>query len=105
MSESCLFLAILMMVLANYLTRATPFLFFHTKKPPKFILMIERSFPPIIMVILVFYSLKFIDFQNAPYGANEIIAVVATILLHVFVKNYLVSIFGATILYMYLVQI
>lgn len=104
MSESYILYAILVMVAANYLTRVTPFLFFVKKEPPAFIVTIERAFPPIIMTILVFYSLKEIDFQSTPYGANELLSVAVTIFLHLSVKNYLVSIFAGTFCYMILIQ-
>lgn len=96
--------AIIVMTLVNLLTRAMPFLFFRDKTPPKAILFLEGYFPPVIMTILVFYSLKDIDFQTAPYGSYEIVAVGATIALHLLFKNYLLSIFGSTLIYMALVQ-
>jgi branched-subunit amino acid transport protein AzlD len=96
--------AIFVMAVANYITRVFPFLFFIRHKPPKFILFIEKNFPPIIMTILVFYTLENVDFANAPYGLKEISAILATILLHLKFGNYLLSIFGGTVFYMILVQ-
>jgi len=105
MESSYLFNAIVVMVVVNYFTRALPFLFYRKRTPPAAILFLERYFPPvIIMTILVFYSLKDIDFQSAPYGSYELSAVALTIALHLLFKNYLLSIFGATLFYMGLVQ-
>ena len=104
MESSYLLSAILVMVLVNYLTRVLPFLFFRERTPPAAILFLERYFPPVIMTILVFYSLKDIDFHSAPYGSYELSAVALTIALHLLFKNYLLSIFGATLFYMGLVQ-
>jgi len=104
MSEYELFLAIVIMTLANFITRVFPFLFFSKKEPPKIISFIANSFPPIIMTILIFYTLGKIDFTVAPYGTKELIAIVATGLLHIKFNNYLISIFMGTIFYMILVQ-
>jgi len=104
MGNSYLFSAILVMVVVNYMTRVLPFLFYRGKTPPAPILFLEQYFPPVIMTILVFYSLKDINFQAAPYGSYELSAVAVTVALHLIFKNYLLSIFGATLFYMGLVQ-
>ena len=95
---------ILVMALSNFFTRVFPFLFFVRREPARWILFLETWFPPVIMTILVFYSLKHIDFTSAPYGSVEMAAVLSTIVLHLVLKNYLVSIFGSTLIYMALLQ-
>jgi len=102
--DSYLLTAIIVMAVVNLATRALPFLFYRERTPPASVLFLESYFPPVIMTILVFYSLKDIDFQTVPYGSYEILAVGVTIALHLLLKNYLLSIFGSTLLYMALVQ-
>ena len=102
--DSYLLTAIIVMAVVNLATRALPFLFFRDRTPPAAILFLESYFPPVIMTILVFYSLKDMDFSSAPYGSYEIMAVVLTVALHLIFKNYLLSIFGSTLFYMALVQ-
>jgi len=68
MTSNEIYLAIIAMSLANLLTRVFPFLFFVKKDPPSYIVFIEKNFPPIIMTILIFYTLGKIDFSIAPYG-------------------------------------
>lgn len=104
MSSSEIYLAIVVMALTNFLTRVFPFIFFSKKEPPKFLVFIETYFPPVIMTILIVYSLKDINFTIAPYGFKEIVSVVFTAFIHIWKNNYLVSIFGGTIFYMVLVQ-
>jgi len=104
MKSEYLYLAILIMAVANFLTRVFPFLFFIKREPPHIILFIERNFPPIIMTILIFYTLGSIDFSKAPHGLNELLSIFFTAFLHYRFNNYLVSIFGGTIFYMFLVQ-
>lgn len=104
MHDTYIYLAIIIMAAVNFFTRVSPFVFFRKKEPPRFIVYIERFFPPVIMSILIIYSLKDIDYLVAPYGLIEIGAVIFTALIHVKYNNYLVSIFGGTIFYMFLVQ-
>ena len=102
--DSYLLVAIIVMAVVNLATRVLPFMFFRDSNLPAAIRFLESYFPPVIMTILVFYSLKDIDFNAAPYGIFELSAVAMTIALHLIFKNYLLSIFGSTIFYMGLVQ-
>ncbi|WP_044417198.1 branched-chain amino acid transporter permease [Halarcobacter anaerophilus] len=104
MSDIQLLLAIAVMSLVNIFTRAFPFLFFTKKELPSSLLFIEKFFPATIMTILIFYSIKDINFLVYPYGLKELFAIVVTVILHLSLKNYLISIFFGTIFYMGLVQ-
>lgn len=104
MESSYLLTAILVMAAVNYLTRALPFLFYRGGSLPAPVRFLGRYFPPVIMTILIFYSLKDTDFQSAPYGAAELSGVALTVALHLLLNNYLLSIFGATLFYMGWVQ-
>ena len=104
MNNPDILIVILVMSLANFATRLFPFLFFVNREPPALIIFVEKTFPPIIMTILIFYSLKHINLNVAPYGFSEISAVIITVLVHLGLKNYLVSIFAGTLSYMAMVQ-
>jgi branched-subunit amino acid transport protein AzlD len=104
MHNNEIYLAILVMALVNMFTRVFPFLFFRKNVLPSYIVYVEKFFPSVIMTILILYTLKDIDFALAPYGIKEIGAVLFTAVLHLTLKNYLVSIFSGTIFYMFLVQ-
>lgn len=104
MNNNELFLAILILSIANIITRALPFVFFANKKPPSFIIFIEKNFPPIIMTILIFYTLANVDFIKAPYGAPEIFSILLTGLIHIKFNNFLISIASGTIFYMMFIQ-
>ncbi|RXJ87754.1 branched-chain amino acid transporter permease [Arcobacter sp. CECT 8985] len=104
MDNTQIFIAIAIMSLVNYFTRVFPFIFFMKKQPPKFVVFIERFFPAVIIVILIVYTLKDTDFSLYPYGLKEILGIFFTAILHLSIKNYLISIFGGTIFYMALVQ-
>ena len=104
MSNYEIYIAIAIMTVVNYFTRVFPFLFFRKNDLPAYILFIEKYFPSVIMTILIFYTLKDINFSLVPYGIKEIGGIVFTALLHLIFKNYLVSIFIGTLFYMGLVQ-
>ncbi len=104
MNSTEIFFAIAIMSLVNYFTRVTPFLFFKKNELPLSLVFIERFFPATIMMILIFYSVKDIDFITYPYGIKEFLSILITIGLHLSLKNYLISIFLGTVSYMILVQ-
>ena len=94
-----------MIAAATLLTRALPFLVFGGKKtPPRIILYLGRALPCAIMGMLVVYCLRNVDLTAAPYGAAEALGVLAAVLLHLWKRSSLISIAGATALYMVLVQ-
>ena len=99
-----IYIAIAIMTLVNYFTRFFPFLFFRKNDLPPYISFVEKYFPSIIMTILIIYTLKDINFTQVPYGLKEIGGIVFTAVLHLMLKNYLISIFVGTIFYMGLVQ-
>lgn len=104
MSNMELYIAIAIMAIVNILTRVFPFVFFAKNDLPKSLEFIEKFFPATIMTILVFYTLKDVDFTLYPYGIKEVGGIIFTAFLHLTLKNYLVSIFLGTIFYMALVQ-
>lgn len=105
MTNNEIYIAIAIMAGVNFITRVFPFLFFGKKELPQSLLFVEKFFPAVIMSILIVYSIKDIDFNLQPYGAKEILGIFFTASLHFLLKNYLISIFGGTIFYMFLVQL
>lgn len=104
MSNYEIYIAIIIMAVVNYFTRVFPFLFFRKNELPSYIVFIERFFPAVIMTILIVYSIRDIDFTLVPYGVKELGSILFTAVLHILLKNYLISIFIGTIFYMGLVQ-
>lgn len=104
MESSYIIGSIAVAAVLTYVTRIIPFLLFRTREPSPLIKYIELNMPLMIMVILVFYALKDVKWENYPYGLAEIIGVGVAIALHVKFKNALLSIFAATLTYMILIQ-
>ena len=89
---------------ATLFTRALPFLFFSRRRPPEIVRFIEQYIPPMVMVILVIYSFRLVDWLQVPHGIPETLGAVLTAILHLWKGNALLSIFGGTLFYMAAVQ-
>ncbi len=102
-------LAIAVMALVTFATRALPFLLFDRgETPPKVVLYLGRVLPPAVIAMLIVYCLRGLrnaDFLVPGQWLPQLIAVAAVVILHLLKKNNLLSIFGGTILYMVLVQV
>lgn len=93
------------MAVVTFLTRALPFLLFdHGDHPPKIILYLGRVLPPAIIAMLIIYCLKGVTFAAPAGWVPSLAAGLAAVVLHLWKGNDLISIFGATVLYMVLVQ-
>lgn len=97
-------IAIPLIAAVTFFTRALPFVFFRNRRPPSIVVFLESHIPPMIMTILVVYCLQGIVWTRNPYGVPEAIAVLFVLVIHLALKNPLVSIFGGTVLYMFMVQ-
>jgi branched-subunit amino acid transport protein AzlD len=116
--------AIAVMAVVTFLTRVLPFLLFDRgDAPPKLVLYLGRVLPPAVIAMLIVYCLRnpsvavdpaltaslsgaWASIVNFFVGwAPQLIAGAVVVVLHVWKRNNLLSIFGGTILYMILVQV
>ena len=96
---------IVLCILATVATRFLPFLIFSGKREtPAFVRYLGRALPGAIFALLVVYCLRNTDMRVA-FGLPEAIAIAATVLLHLWQRQMLLSIAGGTVLYMLLVQL
>ena len=97
--------SIAVMAVVTFLTRALPFLLFDRgDHPPRLVLYLGKVLPPAIIAMLIVYCLKGISFAAPGGWVPTLLAGGAAVLLHLWKGNDLLSIFGATVLYMVLVQ-
>ena len=108
---------VLAMGLVIFFCRAFPFLFFgewrRGKNPPPeengrgamgaFLNFVERIVPPVAMTVLAFNALGGAFMADHRDGLLVLAASVFTALLHLWKKNFLISILGGTILYTLLI--
>lgn len=92
--------------LGTMATRFLPFLLFSEKrKTPAYVQYLGRVLPAAVFGMLVIYCLKNVSFLAGTHGLPELIAIAATVALHLSWGNMLVSIAGGTVVYMLLVQL
>jgi len=97
--------SIAVMAVVTCLTRAMPFLLFDRgDHPPKIVLYLGRVLPPAIIAMLIVYCLKGVSFATPAGWVPALMSSAAAVLLHLWKGNDLLSIFGATVLYMVMIQ-
>lgn len=93
------------MAAVTFLTRALPFLLFDRgDHPPRIVLYLGQVLPPAVIAMLIIYCLKGISFASPAGWIPMLVASLAAVALHLWKGNDLISIFGATALYMIFVQ-
>lgn len=92
-------------VLGTMTTRFLPFIVFSEKrKTPVYIQYLGKALPSAIFGMLVVYCLKNVEILGGSHGFPEAIAILFTVLLHLWKRQMLLSIAGGTICYMLLIQ-
>jgi len=93
-------------VLGTMASRFLPFLLFGEKRPtPRYIAFLGKALPSAVFALLVVYCLKNVSLTSGTFGLPEGIAILATVLLHLWKRQMLVSVAGGTVVYMLLVQL
>lgn len=106
MTSTYSYLLILVVALVTAFTRAIPFILFSGKKKmPPIIKYLSTVLPQSIMIILVIYSLRNLNFSAKPHGIPEIAAITITVLSYIKKKNTILSMSLGTLLYMVLIRI
>ena len=91
--------------LATMATRFLPFIVFSEKRTtPKYIEYLGKALPAAIFGMLVVYCLKNVSIFSGSHGIPEAAAIAVTVILHLWKRQMLLSIAGATVCYMLLVQ-
>ena len=87
------------------LERGLPFLIFRKGEIPSLIRYLGKVLPLAIMATLVVYCLRGTTFDVVANFIPQIVAVAATVGIHLWKRNTLLSVFGGTAIYMCLVQL
>jgi branched-subunit amino acid transport protein AzlD len=93
----------LVMAISTYLTRLTPFLMFTPGKDNAKLNFVAKNTPPMVMMILVIYMLKEVDYLSTEIFYT-LFALAVTVGLQILKRNALLSIVSGTIVYMFFVQ-
>lgn len=96
--------SILVMAAATFITRLIPFALFSRGEIPKTVLYMGKALPPAVIAMLVVYCFRNIDLLSGSRGIPELCCALVVVLLHLWRRNNLLSIFGGTVLYMLIIQ-
>ena len=98
-------LMVLVMSVVTHLLRAFPFIVFGiTGKAPKIAVYLGKALSPAAIAMLVVYCFKSVDFTVASKILPELAASTVVVLLHLWKKNPLLSIFSGTAIYMLMLR-
>jgi branched-subunit amino acid transport protein AzlD len=92
------------MAFATFVTRVLPFIVFSQSHDHPMLAYFGRYFPPMIMVILVFFGLTELQIETSVRLVNATFALVAVIIIQLLGRNTLVSILVGTGLYVLGIQ-
>lgn len=99
MNDTYVLKAIFGMAAMTFVLRAIPFFTAARWKDNQAVKSMGKFLPPAIMLILVAYSFKGVQWTIWPFGAMELVAVGAVVGLQVLFRNPFVSIVAGTVLY------
>ena len=97
---------VLTVAVCTFLTRLFPFaLFGRRQSPHPMVSYIGKILPSAVMAVLVVYCLKTVQFTALPAFAPQFIGIAIVAALHVWKRNFLLSIGVGTACYMVMVQV
>ena len=97
---------VLTVAVCTFLTRVFPFLLFgRDREVPPSVRYLGAVLPTTVMAILIVYCLRNTSFNTAAGFLPQLIAIAVVVLLHLWRRNNLLSIFGGTAAYMLLIQL
>jgi branched-subunit amino acid transport protein AzlD len=103
-AQGYLIAVMLVMAAATIITRALPFLFLRSLAEHPEFMAFGRRLPAAILAILVIYSLSDVQLVEPPHGLPQLLAGGATLLMHAWRRNALLSIITGTAIFMLLQQ-
>lgn len=90
---------------ASMTTRFLPFLLFRPGKDlSPYIRYLGKTLPAAVFALLVIYCVKDVTWLSGTHGVPELLAITATVLVHLKRKNFMLSMVVGTGVYMLLVQ-
>ncbi|MBF1192404.1 MAG: AzlD domain-containing protein [Fusobacterium periodonticum] len=100
-----LFLSILSAGVGMVICRLLPFIIFANGKLPKLVKFYEKYLPYSLMAILFCYCFASVKFSVYPHGFPEVISLIVIILLHIWKKNVMLSLFLGTVVFLILSRV
>ena len=105
MTGKQMMITIVIIALATMLTRFLPFIVFRDKKRlPDFIAYLSTVLPYASGGILVVYCLRHLSFNEPVSLLANVAALIFIVLVHLWKRNFLLSIVGGTVFYLILIK-
>lgn len=106
MNDSPLYLILFIAVMAaaTFVTRVAPFVLLRGKSEHPVLVFLGRYLPPAIMLLLLIYCFKDINWFVDGQGYAEIVSLMVVAGVHLWLRHPLVSILSGTALYMAMKQ-
>lgn len=105
MDKSTAALALFLCALIIFIERSLPWIIFGKREMPSLMKRLSELLPAALMAILVVYSLKSLTSADMHTALSMIIASVFTVIIHVWKKNQILSVFLGTLVYMLLLNL
>ena len=105
MSLTKVLITVALLSVIIFCERLFPFVIFSKKSPGKLLYFFERYIPPFVMLALLVYSLKGIRFSSLEMWLPATAGTVFAISTYLWKKSTMLSIFGATAIYMILIRL
>ncbi|MFK7873035.1 MAG: branched-chain amino acid transporter permease [Oligoflexales bacterium] len=104
MDDQFLLYLVIGMGLCNFVLRAFPFIFRDALVSNPIFTYLGSYLPPAIMLILVAFCFKDVEFVKYPFGIPEMLAVIIVAGLHLWKRQSLLSIGFGTAFYIFMVN-
>lgn len=99
------FISILVVAVVTWFDRGIPYLLFGGKRAlPETVKYLGNVLPASIMIILVVYCIRNVNFISYPYGLAEIISIALIVVVQKIKRNVFLSILLGTACYMILIR-
>jgi len=97
---------VLVIAVLTFAARLFPFaLFGRGKEVPSIVRYLGDTLPPSVMILLIIYCIRNVDFLEFPYGLPQFAAIALTFILYKLTKNNLIAIICGTALFMVLIRV
>lgn len=105
MADVYMIAAVGLVAVVTMFDRGLPYLLFGGKKNmPKIVSYLGKVLPAAIMIILVVYFLRNINYITFPHGLPELISVIIVAIMQIIKRNSIISIIAGTACYMILIR-
>lgn len=89
----------------TFASRLLPFLLFSRTRPPRWVATVESVLPPLVLWLLVFYSLSKVSWLTSPFGIPSLAGVASVIVVYRWRHSTLLGIISGTAVYMALTRL